>query len=109
MSLNPQTDRGAGTDSRLTEQAVPNVQDHEEIIDTGGEEDKSDAENAARDVDDELPQQMEFQYDFNEPAKNDYRSTPLQFQMIDESEEYPSFEQASTVLLPRLTLDDQVG
>ena len=29
--------------------------------------------------------------------------------MIDESEEYPSFEQASTVLLPRLTLDDQAG
>ena len=27
--------------------------------------------------------------------------------MIDESEEYPSFEQASTTLLPRVTLDDQ--
>ena len=93
----------------MTELAVPNVRDHEEIIDTGGEEDKSDAEHADRDVNDELPQQMEFQYDFNEPAKNDYRSTPLQFQMIDESEEYPSFEQASTVLLQRLTLDDQVG
>ena len=59
-SFNPQTDRGAGTDSRTTELAAPNVRDQEEIIDTGGEEDRSEEERAIDDEEDELPQQMEF-------------------------------------------------
>ena len=75
----------------------------EQLVET----DEHQADDPVEADEDDLPQ-VQLQYNNLTTMKRQLQSdTPLQFQMIDEKEEYPSFEQSSTALLPRATLDDE--